>query len=168
VELGSAAPVDGLGGLQRRAHGRPGLDRLTQELDVWSRTYPVALAAPALEPAEIGATVEALRDVLAAGVTKRAVLAVPPAGVERAVPLVESALAQGPDIDIELVPTDAPATLLSEPWLAVVPRGSTWHDSRALAVWTFDVAASGAGGPPGKQATEAVPRPEAAEASPAQ
>ena len=109
-------------GLPERAHSPAGRDRLAQELDVWTREYPVALAAPALDPAEVDATVQAFRDLLAAGVSPRAMVAVPPADLDRAVPLLEAALAGGPDIDLELVAADDPATLLPEPWLAVVPR----------------------------------------------
>lgn len=126
-------------GLPERMHSPAVLGRLAQELDVWTREYPYALAAPAVEREEIGATVRALRDVLGARIAERALLAVAPSDVDRAVPLVEAALAEGPDIDVELVPSDAPATLLDGPWLAVVPRGATWHDARSLAVWTFDV-----------------------------
>jgi hypothetical protein len=121
--------------LQRRAHRRPVLDRLTQELDVWLGDYPFALAAPALSAEEVGATVQALREVLATGAAKQALVAVAPPLVDDAVPLIEAALADGPDIDVELVPTDDPARLLDGPWLAVASPGASWFDGRAAGVW---------------------------------
>ena len=125
--------------LPERAHGPALRERFGQELDVWTREYPAALAAPALDPAEIEATVQAFRDLLAAGVSRRAIVAVPAADLDRAVPLLEAALAHGPDIDVELVTAEEPATLLPEPWLAVVPGDRWWHEGRALATWTFDL-----------------------------
>ncbi|MGY1760601.1 glycosyltransferase [Geodermatophilus sp. SYSU D00779] len=126
--------------LTDRAHGQAVLGRFEQELDVWGQTRSFALATVALDPIEVTATVEALRDVAAAGAAERLVLAVRPADAARIVPLVEDALSTGPEIDLDLVPVDDPAVLLSEPWLAVAPRGHTWHRSLADAVWTFDVA----------------------------
>jgi hypothetical protein len=126
--------------LTERVREQAVLGRLAQELDVWTRQYPVAVAAPAADADEVSATVQALREVLAEGVARHAVLAVPGPLVEQVAALVEDALAQGPDVDLDLVPTDDPAMLMgTEPWLAVVPRGGTWHRSRSLAVWTFDV-----------------------------
>jgi glycosyltransferase involved in cell wall biosynthesis len=139
VELGAAGTDDASGPLWTRAHEPAVLGRLTQQLEVWAHTYPVALAAPALDASEISATVEALRDVAAAGVAEKLVMTVARPDLPDAVPLIEQALAQGPDIDVELVPSDEPATLLPHPWLAVVPRGRHWHADRAAAVWSFDV-----------------------------
>ncbi|MGY1741608.1 MULTISPECIES: FkbM family methyltransferase [unclassified Blastococcus] len=152
VELTRPTPATRATGLPERAHGPAVRERFTQELDVWTRQYPVALAAPELDPAEVDATVQAFREVLAAGAARQAVVAVPPADLERAVPLLESALAAGPDIDLELVPVDDPAVLLPDPWLAVVPRGRWWHAANARATWAFELPA---GAP-------AAPRPEAA------
>ena len=139
VELTRERAVSG--DLAPRAHAPRSLERFTQELDVWTRTYPVALAAPGVDAAEVTATIASVRDVLAAGVARSAVLAVPPAHVERVAALAEAALAAGPDVDIDLVPTDDPGRLLPDPWLAIAPRGATWHHGRALAAWTFDVGA---------------------------
>jgi hypothetical protein len=127
------------GGLAERAHDPAVRGLFAQELDVWTRVYPVALAAPAVQMAEISATVEAFRELLTAGVAEHVVLTVPPGLVEAALPLVEQALAEGPDIDVELVPADEPVTLLADPWLAVVPRGGSWPAERATATWYFDV-----------------------------
>ena len=146
VELTRPTPATRSEGLPERAHSTEVRRRLTQELDVWTRTYPFALAAPALDPVEIGATVQACREVLGNGIAQRILVAVPPEELERAAPLVEAALAAGPDFDLELVPTDEPALLLSGPWLAVLPRGGTWADARALAFWTFDTGPAAAAG----------------------
>ncbi|SDF09381.1 Glycosyl transferase family 2 [Blastococcus fimeti] len=140
VELETGAADDADGPLWARAHEPASLGRLTQQLEVWARTYPVALAAPALDPVEIGATIAALRAVAAAGVAEKLAIAVPAAVLEAAVPLIEQALSEGPDIDVELVPSDSPGGLLPHPWLAVAPRGSRWHLDRGAAVWGFDLA----------------------------
>ena len=124
--------------LTDRAHSGPLHARFAQELDVWSRPLPIALAAlaaPAPDPAEIDSLVEAFREVRAAGAADRFLLAVPPELLEAAAPLVETALASGADVDVELVPTDAPATLLRDSWLAVAHRGQVWHGGTADAVW---------------------------------
>jgi hypothetical protein len=115
------------------------LDRLTQELDVWLGDFPVALAAPRLDQGEMTATVRALREVLGCGVAKKAVISVAPPLVEQAVPLIEAALADGPDIDIELVPAEVPRRLLDGSWLAVAPRDSSWQEG-APAVWNIELA----------------------------
>ncbi|MGY1720107.1 glycosyltransferase [Blastococcus sp. SYSU DS0552] len=141
VELDGQVPVAGGRPLWERAHTSAVLDRFARELDVWAQTYPVALAAPELDAAEVDATVQAFREVRTTNAARSLVLAVRPPLVDQAVPLIEAALTRGPDIDVELVPTEDPASLLAEPWLAVAPHGSTWHDGRATAVWTFDPAA---------------------------
>ena len=136
VEL-AAGEVAGLDRpLAARAHGPRVLATLGQPLDVRARVHPFALAVPHPDAAEVSATVDALRAVAAAGVGERLVLAVDESVVGDVVPLVEAALAEGPDIDVELVPTPDPAALLPAPWLAVAPPGRTWHVGRAAAVWT--------------------------------
>jgi glycosyltransferase involved in cell wall biosynthesis len=127
--------------LTERAHAGPLFDRFSQELDAWPRQLPVALAAPAIDAAEIRATVDAFREVLAADAAEKCLLAVPEPLVADAVPLVESALAEGTDIDIEIVPSNEPATLLRGDWLAVAPRGATWHKGLATAVYAVDAVA---------------------------
>ncbi|MBB3676492.1 glycosyltransferase [Modestobacter versicolor] len=139
TELATTSPPDPTRQLTERAHARPVLDRFTQELDVWTRVHPFALAFPALEEAEVAATVQALREIRQAQVAERLLIAVRSDQVERATLLVERALAQGPDVDLELVPTDGPpATLLRGPWLAVVRRGARWHQDHAQATWTVE------------------------------
>jgi hypothetical protein len=145
LELRGRGPAEAGVPLVDRAHGTAGLNHFSQELDVWSRTFPQALAAPALDPAEVDATVDAFRQITAAGAATRLLLAVGAAELEDMLPLVESAIAKGADVDIEVAPTDEPATLLTHDWLAVAPRGSAWHEGRT-AVWTFDPPAPSAAG----------------------
>ncbi|MCF6509194.1 glycosyltransferase family 2 protein [Blastococcus sp. MG754426] len=124
--------------LTERAHTAPLLDRFRQELDVWAAPFPVALARLAApEPGEVRAVLDGFREVRSAGAAERFLLAVTPPELEAAAPLVEVALADGADVDVELVPTDEPAGLVREAWLAVAERGATWHGGRADAVWTL-------------------------------
>ncbi|SHF76899.1 glycosyltransferase family 2 protein [Geodermatophilus nigrescens] len=136
AELRSGAAGDLDRPLAERAHGPRLLGTLAQGLDVLARVHPFAVAAPRPDAGEVAATVGALRDVAAAGVAQRLVLAVDPADVAAVVPLVEAALAEGSDVDVELVPTDDPASLVPAPWLAVAPPGRSWHVGRAAAVWS--------------------------------
>lgn len=140
VELATGLPADGPGGLLGRAHRPEVLARFAQELDVWTQRFPAALAAPAagadrLDATEVERAVEALRAVHAAGAAEKLLLAVPEHLAAVAVPTVEAALAAGPDIDVELVPTDDPAMLLRRPWLAVTTSDRAWDDGRATSVW---------------------------------
>jgi glycosyltransferase involved in cell wall biosynthesis len=153
VELDARLPA-AEGALPERAHGSAVRSLFGQELDVWTRTYEIALAAPELTAGEVSATVQALRDVHAANAATRLVLAVPEEHLERAVPLVEAALAEGPDLDVDLVPTDDPSGALSGEWLAVAPRGRSWHGGKATAVWSFDVEPASTCGP---EVPEALP-----------
>ncbi len=134
--------------LGERAHGAVLEARFTQELDVWSRQWPFAVAAPTTDQAEVRATVSALRAVAGAGIADSLVVAVPPDRVAEVVPLLEAALAEGPDLDVDLVPAEDPPTVLDGDWLAVVPRGATWPRERAGARWTFDLPDSGPGSTP--------------------
>ena len=136
LELGrAAAPTDDGAPLTTRAHDPALLGALRTELQELPWHVPCALAAPALDAAEIAATVEALRAVPA----DQLVLAVATADVEAAVPLIEDAIARGPDVDIDLVPSDDPASLLEPGWMAVVPRdGGSWA-RRAGRVHSFTI-----------------------------
>lgn len=142
VELGSGRTADAEQGLDTRAHEPALLGRFAQGVDVWTRRYPVALAAPALDAEEMSATVRALRAIAAEGVAEKLVIAVPQQVLQDAVPLVEAALAEGPDVDVELIPSDEPARVLAEPWLAVGPGSCAWHQGRATAVWNTDAVAT--------------------------
>ncbi|NEK87570.1 glycosyltransferase family 2 protein [Blastococcus saxobsidens] len=148
TELNRPDAGDDLRPLTVRAHAGPLYDRFAQELDVWSQPLPVALAAlTATTPdaAEATALVAAFREVREAGAADRFLLAVAPELLDAAVPLVEAALAEGDDVDVELVPTDSPSTLLRDAWLAVALRGQTWHGGRAEAVWAVDSSCADAG-----------------------
>jgi len=140
VELTGRAPVDTSRPLLERAHSPEGLERLGREVDTQTRTFPVAVAAPSAAEEEVTATVQAFRDVRDAGAASAFLLAVAPELVDRTIPLVEHALTLGPDVDIELVPTDSPWTLVTGPWLAVTPAGASWQREKAAAVWTVDPA----------------------------
>ncbi|SDN43373.1 glycosyltransferase [Geodermatophilus sp. DSM 45219] len=141
LELHTGDAAHGGRPLSERAHAPVALSRLSQQLDVWSRPHAVALAAPAPDPIEVAATIDALRQVRASGAAPHLVLAVAPRLVATVVPLAEAALAAGPDIDVDLVPTDDPAALLEDSWLAVAPRAGTWHRGR-VPVWIVDLAAA--------------------------
>jgi glycosyltransferase involved in cell wall biosynthesis len=135
--------ADRAAGLTERVHGPALRMRFGQELDVWTRLWPVALAAPAADTGsvdadELAAVVRALRDVRDAGVAEKLVLAVPGELVAAVVPLVEAELDSGPDLDVELVPTDDPAGLFRSPWLAVAPRDGRWFNGPATALWAVE------------------------------
>jgi glycosyltransferase involved in cell wall biosynthesis len=80
--------------------------------------YPVALAAPAADRSVVDSTVEEFRELAQNGLVQRFAMVVKPALVEEIVPLIEAALAAGPDVDIDLIARDdprdasAPGTLL--------------------------------------------------------
>ncbi|WP_158548651.1 glycosyltransferase family 2 protein [Blastococcus sp. TF02A-26] len=142
VELMGADPDGDARPLVERAHTSPLLDRFARELDVWGRPQAVALGAltaPSPDRHEVDALVQAFRDVRSAGAAERFLLAVAPDHLTTTAPLVEAALAGGPDVDVELVPTDEPTGLLRDSWLAVAARGATWHAGRADAVWAVEL-----------------------------
>jgi glycosyltransferase involved in cell wall biosynthesis len=135
LELGPHGSRDDVRPLVYRAHEPAALGRFAQELDVWTQSFPIALAAPVVDAHEVTATVQALREVQAAGIAEKFVVAVPDGRLEEATRLLETALAAGSDLDLELVPAEDPATLFRGPWLAVATRDSSWHDGHAAAVW---------------------------------
>ena len=137
AELGTGGPATPGQPLVQRAHAPEGLARFARELDVPFVSYPVA-AAGVGDGDDLADTVEAFRAVRAAGLADRFVLAVPPSLLDHAAPLLAAARTTGIDLDIELVPTTSPGTVLRDRWLAVAPRGATWHGGRAEAVWEFD------------------------------
>jgi glycosyltransferase involved in cell wall biosynthesis len=134
LELGDAAHAGDPGApLTTRAHDPVLLEALRTELQDLPWRIPYALAAPRMDEAELRATVRALRTVPA----DHLVLAIAPADVDAAVPILEAAMAEGEDLDIELVPTDDPASLLGTGWLAVVPEGGAPWARRAARVHAF-------------------------------
>jgi hypothetical protein len=103
------------------------LDRLHDPaLQPMAEHYPVAVAAPALDGADIAASVVRLRALAQDHVVGRCVIAFPADSVADAVEHVTQALEQGPDFDLELTPTDAPGGLVTGPWLAVVGADDAW------------------------------------------
>lgn len=96
--------------------------------------YPIAVAAPAIEGPEITAAVQRLRTLSQDEAVGRCIIAVPAAAVDAAIPLVEHALAAGPDFDLELIPTDAPGEIVDGPWLAVAGGEVSWAASAAARV----------------------------------
>ena len=64
--------------------------------------YAVALAAPGPDRASVNATVEEFRRLSATGVAETLRMNVSAAAVDAVVPLVEAALAAGPDVDVDL------------------------------------------------------------------
>ncbi|MPQ98616.1 glycosyltransferase [Modestobacter sp. I12A-02628] len=138
LELRTGATADDDVPLTDRAHAPEAVDRLRQEVHAWAPPRSSALAAPRTDAAEVAATVAAFRDVQAHGAALRFVLVVPPEELEAMIPLAEAALAAGPDLDVELRDELDPPSLLDDDVLAVVPRGRTWDDGRAGAVWSFD------------------------------
>ncbi|NYJ06358.1 glycosyltransferase family 2 protein [Petropleomorpha daqingensis] len=137
VELGARNPGALDRPLEQRAHGEQALAHLAQELDVWFDTFPVAVATATADAEAVRTAVRGFRDVQDAGAATRFVLAVEPGALEQCAPLVADADA-GADLDIELVPTDSPASLFRTGWLAVTLRDDTWHEGRADAVWYVD------------------------------
>ena len=134
LELGGAVSrPDGERTLVERAHGTEVREALAVELDALPWRAPGAIAAPALDATEIADTVQALREVPA----DRLVIAVAPADVDAAVPLIEAALSSGTDVDVDLVPCAEPATLLKPGWMAVAPEGRAWA---AEAQWVHRIA----------------------------
>src|SRR5207245_2205004 len=89
VELTRPTPATRVEGLPERAHSALVRDRLAQELDVWTREYPVGVAAPTLDPPAFAGAIQALRTTLRTGVALRGVIAVHPDSLDRAVPLLE-------------------------------------------------------------------------------
>jgi hypothetical protein len=80
--------------------------------------YPLALAAPPADADVVSALVDEFRRLAGAGLVERFTMVVQPALVDEVVPLIEAALAAGPDVDIDLVAIDdlfdanEPGTLL--------------------------------------------------------
>jgi glycosyltransferase involved in cell wall biosynthesis len=141
TELRTRVQTDTSLPLPDRAHGPSVLERFGQELQVWSRRFPVALASPTADAAEVNATVAAFRAIAAVRGAAQFVLAVDESLVGEVAALTEAAIAQGPDVDVTLVTATDPATLLTGEWLAVVPPGATWPRGRSCAQWRVELPA---------------------------
>jgi hypothetical protein len=88
-----------------------------------NRRFDAALAAPAPDTASIGAAVALMRDIAAAQLARRHVLTLSPADVEGAIPLIEAALEDGGEFELELTPADEPAALVTPDTLLVAVPG---------------------------------------------
>jgi hypothetical protein len=82
------------------------------------------VAAPAPRAELVSAVVDAFRDLTAAGRATQCIVAVADAELDAAVALFETALAAGPDVDVELVRMDAPATIITDTDICVAELGS--------------------------------------------
>lgn len=139
VELAAPLDTDPDEPLPVRMHGAAARRRIGVELDVLVRRFTGAVAAPTPDAREVAATLDAFRDLARTGRAGRFVVAVQEQDVDRLVPLLEAALAQGGDLDVDLLVTSTPAAVLGETWLAVSPRGGgQWHAGTALSVLHLD------------------------------
>ena len=77
--------------------------------------YDRAFAFLPADAATIGAAVDELRTLASAGVVGQCLLGVAPEDVEAAIPLIEAALANGEDVDVELVACTDPAAYAATP-----------------------------------------------------
>jgi glycosyltransferase involved in cell wall biosynthesis len=90
--------------------------------------YPVALAAPVADRAVVGALVDEFRLLGECGLVERFTMAVPPALVDDVVPLVETALDSGADVDIDLVTLDDPLAAAMPGTLLVLVAGDAFGE----------------------------------------
>lgn len=74
-----------------------------------------ALIAPPISPEGLGEAVALLRDVVRSDLAGSAAITIAPDEVDAAVPLLERALAAGPEYDLDVVPAADPRLLLGEP-----------------------------------------------------
>ena len=82
------------------------------------------LASPSPEPAAVAAVVDVFRDMVGAGRARQCVVAVEPQHLEASIALLETALAAGPDIDVDLVQLDTPGELVGAEDVCVAAPGS--------------------------------------------
>ncbi|MTD45423.1 glycosyltransferase [Conexibacter sp. W3-3-2] len=94
----------------------PGLLGPTTHLEL-ARCFTDAVVAPG--PGEEATAVDRLRAILRGGLAQRGVVALPPDRVEAAFPALEAALAAGEEVDLDVVPTADPGSLLHAGALAV-------------------------------------------------
>jgi hypothetical protein len=90
--------------------------------------YPVALAAPVADAAVVDATVAEFRRLALGGLVESFRLAVASAHVEAVVPLVQTAIAAGPDVDIDLVTADDPELAYEPGTLLVTVEGDAFGE----------------------------------------
>jgi hypothetical protein len=95
--------------------------------------YPAALAAPAPDSSAIEATVQEFRLLRDCELVKSFAICVPPALADETVPLIEAALANGPDVDIDLMLADEPLSVAAPGTLLVTTAGDGFGDLPAHA-----------------------------------
>jgi hypothetical protein len=88
---------------------------------VADRSHEAAFAAPGPDPHSLRTAVAEFRRLALVGAADRYVLALREDDAEAAVPILEAALAEGPDVDVDLVLGDDPAALRPEWALDVSP-----------------------------------------------
>jgi glycosyltransferase involved in cell wall biosynthesis len=86
-----------------------------------SRRYEVAFAAPPPDPGSLREAVDEFRRLALIGAADRYVLALRPDDAGEAVPVLEAALADGSDVDVDLMLDDDPASLRPDWALDVSP-----------------------------------------------
>jgi hypothetical protein len=90
-------------------------------MPVADRRYEAAFAAPPADPDSLRAAVDEFRRLALVGAAERYVLALHPEDADEAVPVLEAALAEGPDVDVDLMLDADPASLRPEWALDVSP-----------------------------------------------
>jgi hypothetical protein len=85
-----------------------------------ARRYPAAFAAPPSDPDTLRDVIAEFRRLALVGAAERHVIALRPQDADSAVPVLEEALASGPDVDVELVLDEDPLGARPE-WALDVP-----------------------------------------------
>jgi hypothetical protein len=99
--------------------------RLAQQADLRPPAMPFHVVAwPAVEPDQIATVLAEARDLDRVGLLGSFAIAIRPDLVGVAVPMLEAVLADGPDVGIDLVPSETPHELLVPGVLALAPFGS--------------------------------------------
>jgi hypothetical protein len=94
------------------------------------RRYDVLFAAPGADPEDLRTVVSEFRTLQTIGAAPRCVIALRPQDADVAVPVLEAAIAQGPDIDIDLVLDANPADTRPPGALEVVIDAADGGDTR--------------------------------------
>jgi hypothetical protein len=120
---------------------RERIDRALAALELTTRNpalragpYPSAFAAPGADPAVLAALVAEFRRLSLAGLAARFVIALHEGDVAAAVPVLEEAIAAGPDVDVDLIVADAPLAQRPAGALEVVAGGEPGPHRHVLKV----------------------------------
>ena len=101
------------------------VSRLAQQADLRTPAMPFhAVAWPAVERDQVAAAVAEARRLDRVGLLESFAIVIGPDLVDDAVPMLESVLADGPDVGIDLVPAETPHELLVPGVVALAPFGS--------------------------------------------